>query len=52
MVIGNPREVKEQLFELQTSYEADEIMIITITHRYEDRIQSYELIANEVLSDI
>ncbi|MDE3838683.1 LLM class flavin-dependent oxidoreductase [Bacillus methanolicus] len=51
MVIGNPREVKQQLIELQTLYEADEIMIITITHSYEDRIQSYKLIANEVLSE-
>ncbi|EIJ81377.1 bacterial luciferase family protein [Bacillus methanolicus PB1] len=49
MVIGNPREVKQQLIELQTLYEADEIMIITITHSYEERIQSYKLIANEVL---
>lgn len=51
MVIGNPREVKQQLMELQTSYKADEIMIITITHRFEDRVQSYRLIAEEMLSE-
>jgi luciferase family oxidoreductase group 1 len=51
MVIGNPQEVKQQLFELQTLYKADEIMIVTITHSYEDRLQSYQLIANEVLSN-
>jgi luciferase family oxidoreductase group 1 len=51
MVIGNPQEVRQQLFELQTLYKADEIMIITITHSFEDRIQSYQLIANEILSD-
>jgi luciferase family oxidoreductase group 1 len=50
MVVGNPQEVKEQLIELQNLYEADEIMIITITHSYEDRMKSYELIANEILS--
>jgi luciferase family oxidoreductase group 1 len=49
MVIGNPREVKQQLLELQTLYQADEIMIVTITHSYEDRAQSYKLIAHEVL---
>ncbi|WP_153125858.1 LLM class flavin-dependent oxidoreductase [Peribacillus tepidiphilus] len=49
MVIGNPREVKQQLLALQTLYQADEIMIVTITHSYEDRAQSYKLIAHEVL---
>jgi luciferase family oxidoreductase group 1 len=50
MVIGNPREVKQRLMELKTQYQADEIMIITITHRFQDRIQSYQLIANEFSS--
>ena len=49
MIIGNPHEVKQKLFELQTKYQADEIMINTITYSPEDRIQSYELIAKEVL---
>ncbi|HWO96655.1 MAG TPA: LLM class flavin-dependent oxidoreductase [Bacillus sp. (in: firmicutes)] len=52
MVIGNPQEVKKRLMELQTVYKADEIMIITITHHFKDRIQSYRLIADEMLSDI
>ncbi|MFV8828458.1 LLM class flavin-dependent oxidoreductase [Alkalihalobacterium sp. APHAB7] len=47
MIIGNPQDVKEQLMELQLIYAADEIMIVTITHSYEERIRSYELIANE-----
>ncbi|MFC3885064.1 LLM class flavin-dependent oxidoreductase [Bacillus songklensis] len=51
MVIGNPREVKQRLLELKTLYQADEIMILTITHRFEDRVQSYRLIANEFLTD-
>lgn len=50
MIIGNPLEVKEKLIELQAKYRADEIMIVTITHSQEDRIQSYKLIATEVLS--
>ena len=48
MVIGNPREVKKQLSELQAKYQADEMMLITITHRLEDRLRSYELLAQEI----
>ncbi|GAB3057484.1 LLM class flavin-dependent oxidoreductase [Virgibacillus ainsalahensis] len=47
MIIGNPSEVKQQLLELQAEYETDEVMIVTITHSYEARQKSYELIANE-----
>lgn len=49
MIIGNPKEVKDKLNELQVGYKADEIMIVTITHSPEDRIQSYKLIADEIL---
>jgi luciferase family oxidoreductase group 1 len=49
MIIGNPQEVKKKLYEYQTQYKADEIMIVTITYSPEDRIQSYKLIAKEVL---
>ncbi|MFP3720406.1 LLM class flavin-dependent oxidoreductase [Niallia circulans] len=48
MMIGNPKEVKQQLAELQAVYSADEIMIVTITNSYESRRKSYELIAKEV----
>ena len=48
MMIGNPKEVKQQLAELQSAYSVDEIMIVTITNSYERRIKSYELIAKEV----
>ncbi|WP_203247360.1 LLM class flavin-dependent oxidoreductase [Sporosarcina beigongshangi] len=48
MIIGNPLEVRQKLFELQTNYRADEIMMNTITYSLEDRIQSYKLIAEEV----
>ncbi|WP_137791710.1 LLM class flavin-dependent oxidoreductase [Bacillus sp. E(2018)] len=50
MIIGNPQEVKRELYRLEELYKADEMMIVTITHSYEDRIKSYELIANHVLS--
>ncbi|TWI58093.1 LLM class flavin-dependent oxidoreductase [Halalkalibacter nanhaiisediminis] len=45
MIIGSPKEVKHQLLDIQAHYHADEIMIVTITHSYEDRACSYELIA-------
>ncbi|WP_010281999.1 LLM class flavin-dependent oxidoreductase [Bacillus timonensis] len=48
VLIGNPREVKERLQQLQKTYHADEIMIVTITHSPTDRVRSYELIAKEV----
>ncbi|KZE67829.1 luciferase [Fictibacillus phosphorivorans] len=48
MVIGSPSVVIEELNKLQEIYEADEMMIVTITDRYEDRIRSYELLANEI----
>lgn len=49
MIIGNPQKVKHKLNELQTTYQSDEIMIVTITHAPEDRIQSYQLIAKEAI---
>lgn len=48
MVIGNPSEVKMQLMEIERNYGADELMIVTITHSYEDRLKSYKLIADEM----
>ena len=51
MIIGNPHEVKQKLLELKAKYEADEMMINTITYSPEDRIRSYELIAKEVFSE-
>jgi luciferase family oxidoreductase group 1 len=50
MIIGSPKMVKEKLVHLQTKYKADEIMILTITHSPKDRIKSYKLIAEEMLT--
>ncbi|WP_129731275.1 LLM class flavin-dependent oxidoreductase [Ectobacillus funiculus] len=50
-VIGNSQEVKQQLLEIQARYKADEIMIVTTVHSFEDRIASYRLIANEILME-
>lgn len=50
IMIGTPQEVKKELQRLQEIYHTDEIMIVTITHSYEDRKKSYELLAKHVLS--
>ncbi|MCM3567711.1 LLM class flavin-dependent oxidoreductase [Neobacillus mesonae] len=49
MIIGNPQVVCERIKELQAKYQADEMMIVTITHNPQDKIQSYRLIADELL---
>lgn len=48
-VVGNPQEVTQQLEQLQALYGVDEWMIVTITHSYEARKKSYELIAKAML---
>lgn len=50
MIIGDSREVKRQLIELQDRYKANEIMINTITYSQEERVQSYDLIAKEMFA--
>ncbi|RZT21747.1 LLM class flavin-dependent oxidoreductase [Fictibacillus sp. BK138] len=50
MIIGTPNHVKEELLKLQERYNTDEMMIVTTTHRYEDRIRSYELLAEEMIN--
>lgn len=49
-IIGNPKEVKDKLLKINEVYGADEIMIVTITHDLADKIKSYRLIAEELLS--
>ncbi len=45
-VIGTPETVKHRLLEIQDAFQADELMLITITGDYESRLRSYELVAN------
>ncbi|MCK1993338.1 LLM class flavin-dependent oxidoreductase [Peribacillus muralis] len=49
MIIGSPSQVKQRLLEIQENYQADEIMIMTITHKLMDKLNSYRLIAKELL---
>ena len=46
IIIGDPKEVKSQLIDIQRKYKADEIMLLTNTHSPKDRIKSYQLIAD------
>ncbi|WP_077327942.1 LLM class flavin-dependent oxidoreductase [Virgibacillus siamensis] len=48
MIVGNPQQVRTQLEQLQKKYNADEWMIVTITHSYEARMKSYKLLADAV----
>jgi alkanesulfonate monooxygenase SsuD/methylene tetrahydromethanopterin reductase-like flavin-dependent oxidoreductase (luciferase family) len=46
---GSPARVRAGLLALVEEYEADELMIVTVTHSYTDRMRSYELIAQALL---
>jgi alkanesulfonate monooxygenase SsuD/methylene tetrahydromethanopterin reductase-like flavin-dependent oxidoreductase (luciferase family) len=44
---GSPRQVADQLEQLQEATGADELIITTITHDHADRVRSYRLLAEE-----
>ena len=46
VVLGTPATVRARLLELQAEYEAEELMVITITGDYGSRLKSYELLAD------
>jgi luciferase family oxidoreductase group 1 len=48
-IFGTPAEVKKQLEDLASAYGVEEIMIANITPDWEDRIRSYELLAESFL---
>lgn len=45
MIAGTPPKVKEQMLQLAADYSVDEIVVATIADRFEDRLRSYELLA-------
>ncbi|HLS06347.1 MAG TPA: LLM class flavin-dependent oxidoreductase [Bacillota bacterium] len=47
MIIGSPETVKEKLEAIQQTYQADELMIITIAHDKQAVRESYRLIAKQ-----
>jgi alkanesulfonate monooxygenase SsuD/methylene tetrahydromethanopterin reductase-like flavin-dependent oxidoreductase (luciferase family) len=44
-VVGTPEQVKERLLALAADYQADELLVVTITHDFKARLRSYELLA-------
>lgn len=44
--VGTPGQVKGRLAELVERFGADELMTVTITHDFADRLRSYELVAD------
>ena len=49
-VMGTPPQVREQLQRLAESYGTDEIMVANISLSFEDRLRSYELLAEMFLT--
>ena len=49
MLVGNPKKIKEELYRISELYGTDEIMLVTITYDFKDKIKSFELIAKEIL---
>jgi luciferase family oxidoreductase group 1 len=46
-IIGDPRQVRSRLLQLREQFDADELMLLTITGDYASRLRSYELLARE-----
>ena len=44
--IGTPAQVRAQLETLAASYRVDEMVVVTITYDFADRVRSYELLAD------
>jgi len=44
MAVGDPAKVRKTLVELSDQFAADELMIVSYAHDFNDRIRSYELI--------
>ena len=47
-IVGSPATVRKGILDAVAEYEADEVMIVTITYSHADRRRSYELIAREL----
>jgi len=44
-IAGAPEQVRERLLALAAEYQADELVVVTITHDFKARLRSYELLA-------
>ena len=46
MICGDPDYCRQSLEQLASDYAVDEISVVNVTHDFEPRIRSYELLAN------
>ncbi|MGP4082569.1 hypothetical protein ACTWQL_22020 [Pseudalkalibacillus sp. R45] len=49
MVIGTSEKVREEILRLSELYQTDEFMILTNIYDFQDKIQSYSLLAEAIL---
>ncbi|GKV67082.1 MULTISPECIES: LLM class flavin-dependent oxidoreductase [unclassified Sporosarcina] len=49
MVVGTPDSVSRQLAQLADKFQAEEIMLASITYDFRDKLKSYELIAKNLI---
>ena len=45
VITGTPAEIKQKLTQLADEYDVDEIIAVTIAEDFDDRLQSYKLLA-------
>ncbi|MBM7649710.1 luciferase family oxidoreductase group 1 [Bacillus ectoiniformans] len=48
MVVGDPKQVREQLEKLSEEYETDEFMAVSIIYDFNDKLKSFELLKEAV----
>lgn len=49
MVVGSPETVKNKILALSEQYQTDEVMLVSITYDFNDKLKSFELIANALM---
>jgi luciferase family oxidoreductase group 1 len=49
MIVGTPKKVKEELLRLEEIYQVEEFMIICNIFHFDDKLNSYSLLAEELL---
>ena len=49
MIVGTPEFAHKQLEQLAEEFDAEEIMLVSITYDFHDKLKSYELIMKEFL---
>lgn len=48
MIIGTPQSARQQIEQLAKEHQADEVMLVMNTFHFEDKLQSFKLIAEEM----